>query len=113
MLGPENPFTLITIANLAEAFLNQRQCKEAEELLLQVIKTQEKVLVLENCSKLRTMAPACVDILASRAVGRGQGAVFGNHIERKDSAGAGSSFQIDERSQPCGNILESREVHGG
>jgi hypothetical protein len=55
MLGKEYPDTLISMANLALTYSNQRRWKEAEELGVQVMEMSSRVLG-EHTSTLTSMA---------------------------------------------------------
>ncbi|KAL2803418.1 hypothetical protein BJX63DRAFT_425293 [Aspergillus granulosus] len=56
VLGPEHPDTLLSMHNIASAYLNQRRWKEAEELFMQVIEMQKQVLGPEHPITLISMS---------------------------------------------------------
>ncbi|KAF9887417.1 hypothetical protein FE257_010272 [Aspergillus nanangensis] len=56
VLGPEHPFTLTAMSNLASIYQNQGQWKEAEELGMQVIETTKQVLGPEHPDTLTSMS---------------------------------------------------------
>ena len=59
ILGAEHPSLLTSMANLASAYQNQGQWKEAEELKVQVMETRKRVLGAEHPDTLTGMWMAC------------------------------------------------------
>jgi Tetratricopeptide repeat len=55
VLGPEHPFTLTSIGNLASAYRNKGRWDEAEELEVQVMETPKRVLRPEHPDTLTSM----------------------------------------------------------
>jgi tetratricopeptide (TPR) repeat protein len=55
LLGPEHPYTLTSLGNLASTYHNQGRWAEAEALNVQVMETHKRVLGVEHPDTLRSM----------------------------------------------------------
>jgi hypothetical protein len=53
--GAEHPYTLVSMANLAQAYRNQDRLKEAEGLQAKLLETCSKVSGAEHSSTLASM----------------------------------------------------------